>query len=257
MQLELTVIRHQVDAHLVPQREMDGYVDASAMCKAVGKKFTDYEKLTATKEFLNELSGRIGVSADKLVQKISDGFQMEVWVHPDVAINLGQWCSPKFAVAVSHWVRNWIEGKGKKTRVPYHLDRYMANQQKIPHTHFSMLNEMVLHLIGPMEAQGYILPEKLVPDISEGKMFCKWLRDELGFDTKTLQKYPHRYADGRVVEANMYPNDLLAAFRKHFHEVWLPLRALDYFQEKDPAALPFLQKLLPAPAPTKIEPKTK
>jgi hypothetical protein len=247
MQLELAVIRHQVDAHLVPQRAEDGYVDASAMCKAVGKKFTDYEKQSVTREFMTELADRIGIQEEKLVQKISDGFQMEVWVHPDVAINLGQWCSPKFAVAVSQWIRNWIEEKGKKVRFPYHLDRYMANRQKIPHTHFSMLNEIVLHLIGPMESQGYILPEKLIPDISEGKMFCKWLRDERKIDTDSLPTYQHKYADGRIVDAKLYPNELLAAFRKHFHEVWLPNRANDYFTQKDPSALPYLQKLLPAP----------
>src|ERR1700728_4361951 len=222
MQLGLTVINHQVDAHFVPQREQDGFFNASAMCKAAGKRFSEYEKLTVTKEFFTELSQRTGIESDRFVQKLYDGTDLEIWVHPDIAINLGQWCSPKFAVAVSQWVRKWLEGRGKRGGLPYHLDRYMANKQKIPHTHFSMLNEMVLHLIAPMESQGYELPEALVPDISEGKMFCKWLRDEKQIKTDLLPTYPHKYADGRVVQAKLYPNNLLPDFRKHFHEVWLP-----------------------------------
>ncbi|MGL5833123.1 MAG: KilA-N domain-containing protein, partial [Waterburya sp.] len=30
------------------------------------------------------------------------------WGHPQVSINCGQWCSPKFAVLVSKWVFDWI-----------------------------------------------------------------------------------------------------------------------------------------------------
>ena len=30
------------------------------------------------------------------------------WVHPYVAINLGQWLSPKFSVQVSKWVFEWM-----------------------------------------------------------------------------------------------------------------------------------------------------
>ena len=92
----------------------------------------------------------------------------------------------------------------------------------------------------------------MIPDISEGKMFCKWLRDERKIDTDSLPTYSHKYADGRVVSPKLYPNELLADFRKHFHEVWLPKRAIAYFEERDIKALPFLTKLL---SPPKTMPK--
>jgi hypothetical protein len=166
------------------------------------------------------------------------------WVHPDVAIHLAQWCSPKFAVAVSRWVREWMSGKFAKAKLPYHIERYMANRSEIPHTHFSMLNEMMFGLVGQMEKDGYTLPESMVPDISMGLMFCKFLRSK-GVDTKRLPTYNHRYQDGRVVEAKLYPNSVLADFRTHFHEVWLPKRAIEYFEKRDPKALPHLRKLIP------------
>lgn len=104
---------------------------------------------------------------------------------------------------------------------------------------------MIFGLVGQMEKDGYTLPDKLIPDISMGLMFCKWLRTVKGIDTNKLPTYKHKYQDGRIVDAKLYPNSVLADFRTHFHEEWLPKRAIEYFSVRDPKALPFLQKLLP------------
>jgi hypothetical protein len=246
-QLTLSLIPHDYDGTLIHQRAIDGYVNATAMCKAVGKKFGDYTRTGTTQEFLKELSLVTGIPVTQLVISIQGGnpeYQGS-WVHPDVAINLGQWCSPKFAVAVSRWVREWMTGKIPKAKLPYHIERYMANRSEIPHTHFSMLNEMMFGFVGQMEKDGYTLPERMIPGISMGLMFCKWLRTKKGIDTNRLPTYKHRYQDGRVVDAKLYPNSVLADFRAHFHEEWLPKHAIDYFRKRDPKALPYIQKLLP------------
>jgi hypothetical protein len=125
----------------------------------------------------------------------------------------------------------------------------MANRSQVPYTHFSMLNEMALVLIGPMEDTGYTLPDNLLPDISEGKMFCKWLRDVKGIDTDALPKYRHEFEDGRIVYPKLYPNEVLADFRNHFHTVWLPQKSVAYFSGKDLKAIPHLERLLALPAP--------
>lgn len=88
------------------------------------------------------------------------------WVHPQVAINLGQWASPKFAVLVSKWVFEWMSGGIKESyKFPYHIRRYLVNRSKIPSTHFSMLDQMTFKLLGALEAKGYIIPANLMPDI--------------------------------------------------------------------------------------------
>ena len=110
-----------------------------------------------------------------------------------------------------------------------------------------MLNELTFGLIAPLESDGYTLPDGLVPDISEGRMFSKWIREEKGVEPSTFPTYKHRYLDGRVVEARLYPNEYLADFRAHFNDVWLPQRATKYFQERDVRALSYLPKLLAAP----------
>jgi hypothetical protein len=151
---------------------------------------------------------------------------------------------------VSKWVVDWMSGGStpQAAKLPFHLRRYIDNQMNVPKGHFSVLNEITLGLIAPLEAQGYTLPEKLWPDISQGRMFARWLRDEHGVDTDSMPSYWHVFEDGRpAVQARAYPNEWLAEFRKHFEEVWKPQRAVSYFQEKDPIALSYLPPLLPSP----------
>lgn len=249
-QYELPFIEHHHEGTLVPQRAKDGYVNATAMCKAVGKNWADYNRIGPTKAFYAELSSEMGLPITELIQSVSGGIpQLQgTWVHPYVAINLGQWLSPKFAVAVSRWVSEWMSGGPQIVeRMPYHLRRYVANMGEVPRTHFSILQELTYSLIAPMEAQGYTLPDNMVPDISQGRMFSAWLRKEKGIDPTTFPNYTHRYEDGRAVSARLYPNELLAEFRKHFQEVWLPERCQSYFEERDPAALAYIPALLGGP----------
>lgn len=247
-QLSLALIPHKVDNGLVvPQRQSDGYINATAMCQAVSKRFNDYTTLASTREFAAELSSETGIPVSELIQTFKGGdlSRQGSWVHPDLAINLAQWLSPKFAVMVSKWVREWLAGgRNAGGAMPYHLQRYMANRSKVPYTHFSVLTEMTMGLIAPLEDHGYRLPDNMVPDISQGKMFAKWLRDKYGVDTDTLPTYKHEYADGRVVDAKMYPVSFLDEFRRHFNEVWIPEKAPAYFQQRDPLALPYLTKVI-------------
>lgn len=250
MQYKLDLIPHAYGKEIIQQRAADGYVNATAMCKAANKLWGHYRENVTTKAFLEQLAVDIGIPISELVQSIKGGdhTMQGTWVHPQVAIHLAQWLSPKFAVMVSQWVFDWMKGKapnGPKV-LPFHLRRYVANQTHVPEGHFSILTEMVFALIGPLEAHGYRLPEKLWPDISQGLMFCKFLRDDHGIDTKALPTYTHVFEDGRPpVLAKAYPEDLLVTFRRYIREVWMPKRAAQYFAERDPVALKYLPKLLP------------
>jgi len=253
-QLSLALIPHTVAGQLIEQRSSDGYFNATAVCKAAGKQLGHYLENQSTKDFLAELSSVIGIPISELIQVVKGGDpgRQGTWVHPDVAANLGQWVSPRFAVMVSQWVREWVTGgKFAGGTIPYHLQRYMANRTKVPYTHFSVLNELTIGLIAPLEDQGYRLPENMIPDISQGKMFAKWMRESIGMDTDTLPVYEHEYADGRVVMAKMYPIAFIDMFRKHFNEVWIPQKAIAYFRERDKNALPYLDAMLSLPVEVK------
>lgn len=253
MQLSLELIPHQVGREIIQQRAKDGYINATAMCKAAGKRWADYNRLATTIAFQAELSAVVGIPTTELIQSLSGGTPdlQGTWVHPQVAIHLAQWLSPEFAVKVSGWVFDWMSGRSRPAVVelPYHLRRYVLNSGNVPVGHFSILVEMTQMLMGPMEMMGYTLPEEMLPDISMGRMFCKWLREKHGVDTDELPTYLHAYEDGRRVLAKAYPENLLAAFRRHFREEWFPLHAESYFRKRDTTALQYLPRLLAKPAP--------
>jgi KilA domain-containing protein len=252
---QLAFVPHAYQGEVIEQRIGDGYINATAMCKAAGKLFGHYNAATPTKAFLAELSVDIGIPISDLVQVIKGGdpTHQGTWVHPQVAIHLGQWLSPRFAVQVTRWVYDWMSSGAMPSRLPYHLRRYVTNQKNIPEGYFSVLNEITLALIAPLEAQGYTLPESLWPDISQGLMFAKWLREEKGLVLDATPTYVHEFDDGRPpVLARAYPNELLPDFRKHFTEVWLRRRSERYFKERDAKALGYLPKVLPSPLPKKV-----
>lgn len=250
-QYQLTLVPHTYRGSVIQQRATDGYINATAMCRAAEKQWSNYAQNDTAKGFLAALERSLGIPRDVIVQSILTGAndQRGTWVHPHVAINLAQWLSSEFAVQVSQWVFDWMSGKMKAPQpaeLPFHLRRYLANHGNVPVGHFSILTEMILCLIAPMEALGYRLPEKLWPDISSGRMFARFLRDEHGIDTDAMPTYLHVFEDDRpAVWPKAYPDELLHHFRRHFREIWFPQRAAQYFAERDPTALNYLPKLLP------------
>lgn len=247
-QYSLSLIPHQVGSSIVQQRASDGYINATELCRAAGRRWNDYFEPKRSQDFFEALSRRTGKPVLVLIQRVrsQDGVA-STWIHPQIAVNLGQWLSPDFAVQVSEWVHEWMSGgrpAAAPAALPFHLARYLANDNKIPGGYFSILQEASLGLIGPLHNLGFEIPQGWVPDISLGRMFCAWLRQTRGVDTDLLPTYAHDYQDGRkVVQAKLYPDDHLSAYRTWFRTVWLPEHGIKYFKKKDPNSLPFLDKL--------------
>jgi len=101
----ILTVNREFNGVKITQRS-NGYFDATAMCKATGKLFADYRRLKATQEFLVELERFMGIPIDRIIQMVNDGPNegRGTWIEPHAAINLAQWCSPRFAVLVSDWV---------------------------------------------------------------------------------------------------------------------------------------------------------
>ncbi|WP_340618858.1 KilA-N domain-containing protein [Xenorhabdus entomophaga] len=252
-QLDLPLIAREENNVVIAQRAYDGYINATAMCKAAGKNFADYSRSKNTSDFISELSVDMGIHITELIQTVRGGFPelQGTWVHPQVAINLGQWASPKFAVLVSKWVFDWMTGaKQQKSTMPYHVKRYLINREKIPPTHFSMLDQMTLKLLAPLESRGYLLPDRLMPDISLGRMFSAFLRTK-GYDPDSFPTYTHEFNDGKrkPVEARLYPNELMTSFNLEVHH-WIRDKSISYFGPRDREALPHLENIIAAlPSP--------
>lgn len=254
-QYSLTLIQREVNNSVISQRSEDGYINATALCAAANKTSSDYFKEDATRQFLDALSIKTKIPRQTLVQEVGPKLNTSsVWVHPKVAIHLGQWLSADFAVQVSEWVYEWMSGIQPHTsprELPPHLNRYLQNDSKVPQGYFSILQETSLSLFGPLYNLGFDIPRDWVPDISVGKLFCAWLRDELGVDTASLPTYSHDYLDDRKpVQAKVYPERLLPDFRTWFRNCWLPEYGVKYFRRKDPGSLTYLDKLPALSSPT-------
>lgn len=97
----------------IRQRMSDGYMDAVAICDACDKDFAEYIQVRFTQRLLRELSRSTGISETELIQK-AEGVD-EIWVHPQIAINLSQWASPKLAAKVPKWIIEWYIKQEKDT----------------------------------------------------------------------------------------------------------------------------------------------
>ena len=100
-----------LDGQTVRQREADGYVNATELCRAAGKQVGRITgKTRRAQEFVTELEWSLGIPRDHVVQSITTGPNESrgTWIHPDIAIHLAQWCSARFAVQVSRWVRELL-----------------------------------------------------------------------------------------------------------------------------------------------------
>jgi hypothetical protein len=181
-------------------RESDGYIDITNLCKAGGKKFNDWYRLTKSKDFLRILDERIKSEDQKDMQtgiltsietKSEDHKDMQAgiavcmelikieqtsttnkgtWVHPKIAINIAQWISPSFDLDVAEWVHQLlILGYVKLT--DKHDDRRIMDIQKDKTKHNRLIGE------GKYE-EAYEVEEKMVERINELERINKEWEDK-------------------------------------------------------------------------------
>lgn len=159
------------------------------------------------------------------------------------------------------WITKEVIPKIRKTGIYSHITRanlpnfvirYKDNMHKLPKDQFSVISEMFSRLYMELEKVGYQIPDKalggkqMMPDISVGRGFAGYLRNNNSEFFGTHQKYSHTFPDGREVQANMYHIDAIPDFIKYINNHWIPDNAQKYFEDRDPLALDYLPKLLKA-----------
>ena len=134
----------------IENREEDGYINVTNLCKAGNKKFSHWNLLDKTKTFLRVLSSEAGIPASLLIiHQTGSGSNQCTWVHPYIAINIAQWISPQFDVKVSSWIYEVmltgkidisktksfqqlrLENKEHKLKIQYLTKKYVKSQPRI------------------------------------------------------------------------------------------------------------------------------
>ncbi|MEQ9259831.1 MAG: Bro-N domain-containing protein [Roseovarius sp.] len=155
------------------------------------------------------------------------------------------------------WVTSEVLPSIRKTgsyggRVPAFIKRFNENWDRVEHGYFSVINELVYRLWGRLEMVGHIMADRapdgkqIRPDNSVGRLFAKWLEECHPEVCGEYKFYSHK-TDEWEGDARMYPRALLPLFIEFVDDVWIPEHSERYFNTRDPAALPYLPKLLPSP----------
>ncbi|MTJ14658.1 KilA-N domain-containing protein [Anabaena sp. UHCC 0187] len=232
-------IEHRVGELIVSQRKTDGYISATKLTKAYEiqtqkkRNPNDWFEKDRTHQFLNLLQNKTGIEIYDLVQKREEGRNKEIWIHPKLAVSFAMWLSPEFEMMVSEWVEQWLLiGQTPTTSEPAILHPYQRvwyerlklfeQKTKLPNGTWCIFEE-ICKLMRNLEAKGVALHDRATIDISVGRTWCDWLREEENYDTSSLEQYPHYYPDNRDLQfVKIYPFELLGKFHQWLQDTYIP-----------------------------------
>jgi hypothetical protein len=258
------------NGYAIEQRP-SGFINGTAMCAAHNKKINDWVGNEETLDLLEALAADLGLlpngnlSRNLSAVRVSEVYPDLIvsrrgspelgggtWVHPDLAVPLAQWCSPKFALQVSRWTQELLTtGRvelAAQSQAPRFYQRLVLFNQrtgKIPTGYFCVFSE-TLELVGQLEAHGYTIPDHLTMDISIGSCWCNYMRKTLELEPRLVcRKYDHWYpGQPYPVKAYIYPLQLLPEFREWFDITYCRNQLLHYLKRNDPSALPAVNRFL-------------
>lgn len=248
-QQQLALIPHAYEGELISQRASDGYINATAMCKAAGRNWSDYRRIGPTVEFLDALETALGMPRAEMIQSVVGGNGPQgTWVHPQIAIHLAQWASAEFAVQVTQWVLDWLTGLDPRDRVwQQYEDRVSLTHNNVPVGYWCVFNE-ISGLFATLITGGATFGTRMILDLSVGGCWGRyWTKQKLGekfgdrayFDHNYPRYFPQSWSNPQ--KAHCYPEDALPTFRRWLREIYMPGQLPAYLKEQVR-----LGKLLPA-----------
>jgi hypothetical protein len=240
-QQSLALIHHTYQGQVVRLRSRDGYANATAMCKAASKNWADYNRLSSTEDFLQELSSEVGIPITELIQSVTGGNPalQGTWVHPQVAIHLAQWLSAKFAVRVTQWVYEWMNGLSPENDAwQVFQERISLVYDSVPAGYFCIFKETA-DLYATMLSNGAPLGARMILDISIGMHWGNHWKDN-GFNEKygDRRTYPHQYpirypqSVSNPQTAACYPDEALPEFRRWMRATYVPKHLPSYLRSQ-------------------------
>ena len=246
---QLALVPHTFQGSIIQQRSADGFINASAMCKAAGRLWADYNRLGATHAFLSAMSADMGIPISEIVQSVRGGDPavQGTWVHPQVAVNLAQWLSPQFAVKVSQWVVDWMSGLHPTDRVWAQFeDRVSLVYDNVPVEYFCVFAQ-ISDLFASLITHGADFGTKVILDLSVGGCWGRhWTASNLDKEFGQRALFPHNYPKyfpqswSNPQDAWCYPEDAIPTFKRWMREVYIPHKMPKYLRDQ------VHQKKLPA-----------
>ena len=218
------------------------------MCKANEKRWNNYFERNSASSYLETLSSVTGIpvtGSGGLVQVRQGGVDQGTWIHPRVAIDLARWISPSFAVWMDGWFLDELEKRtaGRAGSAPkqgqleswkHFHDRIDMTHSSVPSGFFCVFQESA-QMIVPMIRADVIISDRVIPDISVGRVWSKYWKDN-NFELKYGErlKYDHNYPDYYPQAASnpqpsyAYPDTALGEFRSWLRKSYIAANLSDY-----------------------------
>lgn len=240
-QYQLALIPHTYQGQVIRLRSRDGYVNATAMCRAANKLFGHYHENQTTADFVAALSAAIGIPITELIQSATGGNPalQGTWVHPQVAIHLAQWLSPQFAVQVTQWVYEWMVGSQPEQQAwQIFQERISLVYDSVPEGYFCIFKESA-DLYATMISQGALMGARTILDISIGIAWAAhWKDNQFNETYGDRRTYPHEYpirypqSVSNPQQAACYPEAALPEFRRWMRKEYVPNRLPAYLKSQ-------------------------
>jgi hypothetical protein len=96
----------------------DGYINVTMLCKASGKNINKWKENKSSDQLLNTFFSLTGIQVSELLNSTRVGKTQYTFAHPDVAIQIAQWCSSSFALQVSRWTRELLLSSIRDIPIP-------------------------------------------------------------------------------------------------------------------------------------------
>lgn len=242
----IVVRTHELCGTVVQQRETDGYINATQLCKAAGREFYNYQRTQHGNDYIEALSLKPNLIGLELVQVKSGKPENGggTWVHPKVAIHLAQWLSPEFAIQVTDWVielmtkgqvsitkpqpRHWYD-RLRDTWTP-HI-RIVRSQFKGMFTVPSEIVTQVMSMEDILHFHNMTTRGEDRPDISVGKRWANYRAAKGWHEMKS--EVPLRLNEqGMMVMVKVYPGIERSEFHDWFWSTYMPSNYINYLDNK-------------------------
>ncbi len=139
---KISMVSRNVNGTAIEQRQTDGFINGTAMCTAHDKEISDWLKMADTWDLVVALADDLGIDPksskgeNSVYTRVAISYPALVivrqgapsrgggtWIHPDLAVQLAQWCSKRFAIQVSRWVLEWMTSALNPTQLETDTDR--------------------------------------------------------------------------------------------------------------------------------------
>jgi hypothetical protein len=104
-------ISRQISGVMVEQREVDGYVNATQLCKAHQAKTRerkDPSEWLSNKSSISAIAKLSEITGIPVIDLVQPKKGAGTWIHPRLAVRFAMWLSDDFSLQVEDWVHEWM-----------------------------------------------------------------------------------------------------------------------------------------------------